>query len=239
MRTILKSLIAIAAVARGMPAAAQEVIVSAQRRGNDYNGVVASGIISAQRPIIALKRSADYIVRSVKLIGDARDATVRMNDINATLRNMMAAAPKAGVDLALGDYVVEPLTEANYRNLAYGGDGRPDTAMTTFLVKVKLVPGMDIPAAKAKIDHFIDSVTKVGRSTLTATGEPTLSVVNPDQYREQIADLIAADAAKMSAKFGAAYGVEVAGLDRPVEWTRASPLEVFLYLPSTYTVTRK
>jgi len=244
MRVIINSLIAVATLTCAVPAIAQEVIVTAQRRAaGDYNGGYANGVISAQRPIITLRRSADYIVRSVKLIGDARDATVRMNDINATLRNMIAAAPKAGVELALGDYVVEPLTEANYRNLAYAGDGRPDTSMTMFLVKVKLVPEMDIPAAKTKIDRFIDSVAKVGRSTLATTGEPTLSVVNPDQYRGQIADLIAdliaADSAKMSAKFGPAYGVEVTGLDRPVEWARASPLEVFLYLPSTYIVTRK
>ncbi|WP_296611166.1 TonB-dependent receptor [Sphingomonas sp.] len=240
MRIIVYSLTAVAILAGTVPATAQEVIVTAQRRAaGDYNGGYANGVVSAQRPIITLKRSADYIVRSVKLIGDARDATVRMNDINATLRNMIATAPKAGVELALGDYVVEPLTEANYRNLAYASDGRPDTSMTTFLVKVKLVPDMDIPAAKTKIDRFIDSVAKVGRSTLATTGEPTLSVVNPDQYRGQIADLIAADAAKMSAKFGPAYGVEVTGLDRPVEWARASPLEVFLYLPSTYIVTRR
>lgn len=240
MRIVLGGVIALCAFATGLPANAQEVIVSAQRRGpGDYNNGNAAGMISAQRPIINLRRPADYIVRSVKLVGDARDATVRMNDINATLRNMIAAAPKAGVELALGDYVVEPLTEANYRNLNYASDGRPDTSMTTFLVKVKLVPGMDIPAAKATIDRFLGSVSKVGRSTLATSGEPTLSIVNPDQYRAQIADLIAADAARMSAKFGPAYGVEVTGLDRPVEWTRASPLDVFLYLPSAYTVTRR
>jgi GTPase SAR1 family protein len=116
---------------------------------------------------------------------------------------------------------------------------RPDTSTTTFLVKVKLTPDMDIAAAKAQIGRFVDSVAKTGRSTLTVMGEPTLSVVNPDQYRGQIADLIAADAATMKVKFGPDYGVNVSGLDRPVEWARAGPVDVVLYLPSTYTVTRK
>ena len=239
MRIIVKGLIVLAMLASAAPAFAQEMIVTAQRRAqNDYNGGYANGVVATQRPIINLKRTADYVVQPVRLTGDARDATVRMNDVNATLRNMIAGASKAGVEMATGDYVVEPLTVANYRNLTYGGDGRPDTSTTTFLVKLKLVPGMDIAAAKAQIKRFVDSVDKTGRSTLTVMGEPTLSVVNPDQYRGQIADLIAADAATMKVKFGPDYGVVVTGLDRPVEWARAGPLEVFLYLPSTYTVTR-
>ena len=240
MRIVVKSLIALAMLASAAPVFAQEMIVSAQRRAqHDYNGGYANGVVATQRPIINLKRTADYVVQPVRLTGDARDATVRMNDVNATLRTMIAGAPKASVELATGDYVVEPLTVTNYRNLTYGGDGRPDTSTTTFLVKVKLAPGMDIAAAKAQIKRFVDSVDKTGRSTLTVMGEPTLSVVNPDQYRGQIADLIAADAATMKVKFGPDYGVVVTGLDRPVEWARAGPVEVFLYLPSTYTVTRR
>jgi len=240
MRIIAGSLVALAALASVTPVFAQEVIVTAQRRSpSDYNGGYANGIVATQRSIINLKRKADYVVQSVRLTGDTRDATVRMNDINATLRTMIAGAPKAGVELATGDYIVEPLTTTNYRNLTYGGDGRPDTSTTTFLVKVKLTPDMDIAAAKAQIGRFVDSVIKAGRSTLTVMGEPTLSVVNPDQYRGQIADLIAADAATMKVKFGPDYGVNVSGLDRPVEWARAGPVEVVLYLPSTYTVTRK
>lgn len=239
MRIIVSSLIAFAMLASAAPAFAQEMIVTAQRRAqSDYNGGYANGVVATQRPIINLKRTADYVVQPVRLTGDTRDATVRKNDLNATLRNMIAGAPKAGVELATGDYVVEPLTLTNYGALNYASDGRPDTSMTTFLVKVKLVPGMDLAAAKTQITRFVDSVTKVGRSTLMVVGEPTLSVVNPDQYRGQIADLIAADAATMTVKFGTGYGVVVTGLDRPVEWARAGPVEVFLYLPSTYTVTR-
>jgi hypothetical protein len=35
----------------------------------------------------------------------------------------------------------------------------------------------------------------------------------------------------MAAKFGPNYAVEVRGLNRPVEWSRASLTEVFLYIP--------
>jgi hypothetical protein len=240
MRIVVSSLIALATFASAMPAFGQEMIVTAARRSaNDYNSGYANGVAATQRSIINLKRTADYVVQTVRLTGDARDATVRMSDLNATLRTMIAGASKAGVELATGDYVVEPLTLVSSRNLTYVGDGRPDTSMTTFLVKVKLVPGMDLAAAREQIKRFAESVSMAGRSRLVVVGEPTLSVVNPDQYRAQIADLIAADAAVMKVKFGPDYGVVVTGLDRPVEWARAGPVEVFLYLPSTYTVTRR
>jgi hypothetical protein len=60
-------------------------------------------------------------------------------------------------------------------------------------------------------------------------------VVNPEQYRSAIIDLVARDTAATSAKFGAGYGVEVTGLDKPVQWKRASLTEVQLFLPSNST----
>lgn len=55
----------------------------------------------------------------------------------------------------------------------------------------------------------------------------TLSMVRPDRYCPQIVNLVAADALKL----GSDYGVEVKGLDRAVEWSRACLTDVFLYMP--------
>jgi hypothetical protein len=68
------------------------------------------------------------------------------------------------------------------------------------------------------------------------SGDLTLSIVGPDQYRSRIIDLVAADAKATAAKLGPDYAVEAKGLDRPVEWSRASLTEVFLYVPYAYTV---
>lgn len=239
MRILSKALIALTLTASAAPVFAQEVIVTASRRqqGN-YGGVDLSGVIPAQRSIITLKRSADYAVQTVWITGDTREAAKRKEELEATLRSAIGSAGKAGVELATGDYVVEPLTPAGLKNLNYVGDGRPDTSRANFLVKVRLTPGMDIATAKAQVANYVASVAKTGRTTLTVIGEPTLSVVNPDQYRGAIVDLIAADAAEQAKRFGTGYGVAVSGIDRPVEWARAGPTEVFLYLPSTYTVRR-
>ena len=240
MRIVSKALIALTLTASAMPAFAQEVIVTASRRapGNYGTYAVDMGVVPTQRSVISLKRSADYVVQTVWLTGDTRDAAKRTEELEATLRNTIGSAGGAGVELAVGDYVVQPLTLTNYKSLNYIGDGRPDTARANFLVKVRLTAGMSLTAAKAQIAKFVASVAKTGRTTLNVAGEPTLSVVNPDQYRGAIIDLIAADATTQAARFGATYGVDVSGLDRPVEWARAGATEVFLFLPATYVVRR-
>ena len=45
--------------------------------------------------------------------------------------------------------------------------------------------------------------------------------------------------AASAAKFGTDSGVDVMGLDRPVEWARAGPTEVFLFLPASYVVRKR
>jgi hypothetical protein len=131
--------------------------------------------------------------------------------------------------------VVEPLTLTNYRNLPLQNDGRPDSERTSFLIKTRL-SGVDAKAALERIHNFIKSVPTVGRAELKPQGELTLSVVGPDQYRGQIIDLVAADARQTAAKLGQDYAVQAKGLDRPVEWSRASLTEVFLYVPYAYDV---
>jgi hypothetical protein len=220
------------------PAAAQEVIVTGQRGdfANSPSGYV--GIVLPSRPVITLTRPADYVVFGIRVAGDTRDQKQRRADLLATIRDAIGTAGKSGVELATGQYVLAPLTTNGLGNLPFGSDGRPDTDQTNFLAKVRVAPGMDLTVARARIDQFIAAVKPVGRSTISVSSGPMLSMVRPDQYRAQIIDLIAADAAMSAGKFGPHYGVDVSGLDRPVEWTRAGPLDVFLYLPAAYVVRR-
>lgn len=219
-------------------ASAQEVVVTGSRGdfANAASGYV--GIVLPSRPVITLTRPADYVVFGINVIGDTRDLTQRRADLLATVRAAIAAADKAGVELATGQFLLQPLTLADLGNLPLTGAGRPDTDQTDFLAKVRVAPGIDLTSARARVDRFFAAVKPVGRSTIRVSFGPTLSMIRPDQYRGAIIDLIAADAAAAAAKFGPTYGVDVAGLDRPVEWTRSGPLEVFLYLPAAYTVRR-
>lgn len=199
-----------------------EIIVTGTRRNIDN--------YDAQSPAVGLRKVADFAVQPVKVTGDTRDADVRHQEIYETIGRAIGLANSYGVQLAFGDVIIEPLTLANYRSLTLDKDDRPDTNKVTLLVKAKLT-GADAGEATARIDRFLRAVKPVGRALIEPTDDMTLSVVAPDQYRGEIGRLIAADATAMAAKFGPDYAVEVRGLNRPVEWSRASLTEVFLYVP--------
>lgn len=219
----------------------QEVVVTGSRiGGSNYSNTPVSIVGGLPSITLTMRRTADFAVQQVTITGDTRDETKRREEIYAMVRNAIPLAEKSGVQLATGTLVVEPLTMANYRNLTIQEQGgRDDAEEVTFLVKTPLVAGGDAKAALERISKFIAAVPSVGRAEMQADGEMTLSVVKPEQYRGQIIDMIAKDAADVSAKFGTGYGVEVTGLDRPVLWGRASLTEIFLYLPASYTVRPK
>lgn len=199
-----------------------EIIVTGARRSIDN--------YDSQSPAVGLRRVADFAVQPVKVTDDTRDADVRHEEIYDTIGRAIGLANSYGVELAFGDVVVEPLTLGNYRSLTLDKDDRPDTNKVDLLVKAKL-SGTDARDATARIDRFLKALKPVGRSLVDPIGDMTLSVVAPDQYRGEIGKIVAADAVAMAAKFGPDYAVEVRGLNRPVEWSRASLTEVFLYVP--------
>ncbi|AQR75671.1 TonB-dependent receptor [Sphingomonas sp. LM7] len=220
-----------------MPALAQdfseaEVVVTGSRRQTEG--------FEEGRPVVGLRRAADFAILNVTVAGDTRDRDTRRSEILAMVKSAIDLAGKFGLELATGNGVVEPLTPANYRNLSFTGDNRPDTDRTSFLVKVRIGNGVDGAAARDRINRFIKAVPAAGRAEIRGSSDDfTLSIVGPDKFRGEILDIIAADAKAISARLGTDYGVEIKGLDRPVEWSRAGLTEVFLYVPYNMVVRPK
>lgn len=208
----------------------EEIIVTAARRDqDDYDD---------SAPLVGLRRTADFAVRPVKITGDTRDPQKRRDEIFAMVRNAIETAARQGVELSTGEVVLTPLTLANYRDLELGNDKRPDTEQVGFFVKSSL-KGSDAKAALDRIERYIKAVPVVGRAELIATGDLTLSVVDPDQYRAEIVAMVAADARTTAARLGPDYGVDITGLDKRVLWSRDGLTEVLLYVPYSYRVLRR
>ncbi|MFL6844488.1 MAG: TonB-dependent receptor [Allosphingosinicella sp.] len=229
-----KSIAAAFLLAAFAPAMAQDltgeeiVVTGSRREADDYDASI---------PAVGLRRTADYAIQEVVVAGDTRETEKRREEIFQMVRGALElAAKRPGIELATGEMIVEPLTLANYRNLPLTNDNRPDTDRTAFLVKTRLTAGTDTKAALERIAAFVKAVPTVGRAEMRSSGDLTLSVVGPDQYRGQIVDLVAADARATAARLGPDYAVDAKGLDRPVEWARASLTEVFLYVPYSYSV---
>ncbi|MES2444940.1 MAG: TonB-dependent receptor [Pseudomonadota bacterium] len=245
MRIFFMALLALVMVAGAAPAFAQEdsggdeIIVTGFRSldPDDDDDRAREKPVPVPAAIQMLRRTADFAVQQVMITGDTREEDGRREEIQSMARNAIGLAAKFGVQLSIGDFVIEPLTLANVKDLPFSDDEDGVQAeRIVFLVKVPLAPGIDSKTALARIAGFIKGVPAVGRAEMKPLSELTLSVVNPEQYRGAIIDLVARDTAATSGRFGPAYGVEVSGLDRPVQWRRAGLTEVQLFLPSAATV---
>lgn len=244
MRRLLIGVAAAGILAGAMPAIAQdEIVVTGMRRLNPGDAGNRPIELALPTPAAAqmLRRTADFAVQQVVVVSDTVEEEDAHKEVQAMIRKAIDLSTGSGVQLASGELVVEPLTPGNYKDLRIEEIDEDELSgeATKFLVKVPLAPGIDAKAALARIDKFIKAVPAVGRAEMKAYSELTLSVVDPEQYRGAIIDLVAKDTASTSGRFGAGYGVEVTGLDRPVQWKRASLTEVQLFLPSNSTVRPK
>ena len=206
-----------------------EVIVTAQRTSADY--------YADEQPVIGLKRTADSAVQAVEITSDSREEDVRKREIQAMLEAAIKRASAAGVELVTGDFELVQVTLANYKELIFRSGNRPDTSEVSFFVKSKLDGSTG--SAQTRIDNFITSVPATGRSLIEKQGGLTLTIINPDQYRDQIVKLVSTEAIKYAGFFGADYGVDVSGLDQQLSWSQASGTEVFLYIPYRFSIKPK
>lgn len=219
--------------AANVPAYAQdemgEIIVTAQRASADY--------FSDEQTVIGLRRPADSALQSVMITSDSRDEDVRKREIHAMMESALKRAASAGVVLVTGDFELQEITASSYKDLPFGRGNRNDTSTVSFYVKSKLAGSTG--GAQGRIDSFIKGVAPSGRSLLEKQGELTLTIINPDRYRDQIIRLIAAESLKYAGFFGADYGVEIGGLDSQLSWSQANGTDVFLFIPYRFSIKPK
>ena len=206
-----------------------EIVVTADRTNARY--------AQRERPVVGLLRPADSAVMQVAIVSDTREETVRKSEIYAVLLSALDHAASAGIELVSGDFELLPVTKANYKDLPMFSAGRIDTSQVRVMIKVKLTGSA--AAAEQRLTTFIKSIAKSGRGEMTKNGGLTLTIVNPDQYRDAIVKLVAENARHYAAMFGPDYAVQVSGVDGQIAWSQVSGTEVFLYVPYRYTIVPK
>ncbi|HEX9964210.1 MAG TPA: hypothetical protein VGB04_04425 [Allosphingosinicella sp.] len=234
-----------------------EIIVT----GSRISGPTAVAVVE-QRPVIGLKRQADSAVRRIEIVSDSREADLRQREVQAMLLAALDRAQREGVSLVTGHYEVVEVTRDNWRDAFPALAGRPaedeeddddddddeddkpepgfeddgSTATVRLLVKTRLQGS--IAGAQQKITAFVKGVPATGRSQIEQKGGLALTIINPDQYRDEIYRLVAAAAKHAASFYGEDYSVTVTGLDRDVGWAQVSNTEIFLYIPYSFTVSK-
>ncbi|MEO0644154.1 MAG: TonB-dependent receptor [Pseudomonadota bacterium] len=218
---LLLSLMAAPVQAQDLSSREIIVVTGSRIEQNDY---------SDYQPAVGLTRKGDFLVQEVAIRGDTRDAEQRADEIKTMLRDAIRIAAGNDIELATGDYILTPLTLENANEVTLQRDRRVDAERVNFLIKAPL-KSRSVSKAQSAIETFIESVPEVGRAQMDGMGEPKLSVVGPDSYRDAIIAKVAEDAKRQAAVLGDDYAVELTGLNMPVQWTPAGPGEVLLFIP--------
>lgn len=206
-----------------------EVVVTANRQNTRY--------AQQDRPVVGLRRQADAAVMPMAISSDTREEAVRKKEIHAVLLGALDRAATAGLDLVSGTVQIAPVTRANYQDLPFQWAGRADTSKVDLMVRVKLAGSA--AQAEKRLTDFIKAIPGSGRGVTDKTGGMTLTIVDPDRYRDDIVRLVAEDAKHNAAMFGPDFGFNVSGIDGQVGWSQVGSTEVFLYLPYRYTIIPK
>ena len=231
-----------------------EVIVTAQRLSSNPIS------IGPQRPpVIGLKRLADSAVRNIEITSDSREEPMRKREVQATLLDAIDRAKADGFSLVTGQLELVEVTRANWQDQFPELAGKPkadedddddddddeaqmsyedDGSSTVIRLKVKTKLDGSIGNAQQKIGGFVKSIRVTGRALINQKGGLALTIINPDQYRDEIYRRIATAAKHAVSFYGADYGVEVNGLDGDVAWQQVSNTEVFLYIGYSFKVAK-
>ncbi|MEZ5498298.1 MAG: hypothetical protein R3E77_02590 [Steroidobacteraceae bacterium] len=231
MTRVFVRLLALCLAATSAGASAQsmdEIIVTAAKRDE-----------SARLPGAYLRRTGDFMLLEVTVTNDTREFAARKREIYDTLKAMLAAANRdGGIELSVIDEndLVLPL-RVDDATVSLAPDSRPDTSRTSINVKTRIpASGANSLALIAKLKQFVASIKPSGRTQLLSAGSVEISIVNPLQYREQVIELFATDAARVTKSLGEDYRVIVRGIDQPIRWIRMGVLDLALFVPYQYDV---
>lgn len=228
-----------------------EIVVTAMR--NSLSGPAA---IVQQPPVIGLKRTADSAVRTIEIVSDSREEDMRKREVQAMLLDAIDRAKRDGFSLVTGQFELVEVTRANWQDQFPGLAGKADATddedddddnraqpgfeddgrTATVHLKVKTKLSGSIGSAQLKINGFVKSVPATGRSQIQQKGALALTIINPEQYRDEIYRRIAAGSQHAVSFYGPEYGLEVRGLDESIAWKQVSNTEVFLYIPYGFSV---
>ena len=189
-------------------------------------------------PGASLKRPADFLLQRVKVSSDAREESVRKDEIFETLKLMSAAAARdKTIDLVvLLDARVIPLKlDSTTVKLTRGS--RADTSETTVSLRTRVIQGAShATELYGKLKAFPTTIKPAGRSAIDVYGDAEVSIVNPSQYREQVVKLYAADSKLVTSTLGPDYRVITRGIDRQLQWVRDGMTDITLFIPYEYDV---
>lgn len=200
--------------------------------------IVTGAHAQSAPPAQRVLRQADNLLLRILITNDAREAEQRKAEIHATLlRAIKSADSSKGISISsvTPNGFVLPLTESNYRiDLTRGS--RPDTSQAYFRVRAPITDQKDAEDLHSSLKRFVTDLKMEGRTLVEIDSDVEVSIVNPQQYRNQVIGLMAEDVNSVTSALGDDYRVVLSGIDRPVQWARVGSTDVAIFIPYEYMV---
>ena len=111
-----------------------------------------------------------------------------------------------------------------------------DDGTTTLRLKIKTKLAGTIDEAGRKISSFVKAVPETGRSQMKQKGPMALTIIKPEQYREEIYRQVSEGAKYAAGFYGPEYGLEVTGLHGSVAWEQVSETDLFVFVRYNFVV---
>lgn len=187
-------------------------------------------------PAVSITRPGDFLLLSLTLVNDTRNAQARESEIYATVQKMLARAGKR-FELVYGESFTTRLDENNFRIPLAKDEKRPDVEHVALFVRTALAGQPERAAELTRALHeFVRNAERVGRTEIDVGDEPALSLARPERFRYELIEAIAKDTATMRTVLGNGCEVTIEGLSSRIEWQRVSVSELLLYIPYTMEI---
>ena len=94
----------------------------------------------------------------------------------------------------------------------------------------------DVQSLATRLKVFAGKIKGIGRATATISGSTTISIVDPDQYRMDLINLILSEVKSVTDQLGPDYRVMIDDLDDRLRWVNADGISVLFYIPYNYRI---
>ena len=211
-------------------------LASAQEHRMETVAVTGSRI-SESIPGVVLKRQGDFLLLDVVVESDSREFSLRKQEIEATVENLLTQAKnESSITVSIdANGLIYPLESSE--DLPIYSGSRPDTSRTSLILRTPIPQNIqNIQELVTRLQVFGNNVEEVGRAAISATGDPAVSVVNPEQYRMDVIETVLEEIDMVTRELGTNYRVVITGLDRRMQWRGTDATNVIFYIPYSYSI---
>lgn len=198
---------------------------------------VTSSKFSESSPGVVLKRQGDFLLMDIAIESDSRELSVRKKEIQETVDKLLKSAKqKDDITVSIdANGMVFPLLTSE--NLPMTSGLRPDTSLVKLVLRTPIPKEVkDVQDLSSRLSVFANSINGVGRATVGAYDDTTVSVLNPQQYRMDVIFAVLDEVKAVTGRLGPDYRVVLTGIDNQMKWRGVDSTNVVFYIPYSYDV---